>query len=536
MDIFQTLPTTLNLNPKDDFQIVRAELFKGEKMYLGIDVLNITENIATGVVFQVKFKDGSDQFLFEGLEWSLKASGMKALPHTLYYIKPFLLDDRFSEARSVEIRIESVTLKNQKVIKYPKEENSRFVLPIITDKKLEKINNTLGPEIITYAENTISGWRCVCGFTNLKEDDDCRNCKRNKNFVLNNLTEPLINLKMMSILTEEGYDPDKVKINLTQTKLSKVAPDPNEKETTRINVEPTYLELKKDKKISGSKFFKNFLKVLLVIVILLIVSYAGGKFYRLKTNEGYLKSASSYMEMGQYDEALLEYKKVSKNYEPEIVEAGISKVNELIKSRNLFEEGNDLILNGEYLKAAAKFQEVNKEDTENFKEAQDKILDLEKIYLDDAKRLEDEGNIDEAKRLLRSFLSVVKDSAKATASLEKLEDKEEITTYDLKDESDVTDTESTLEDKNSTRADLSNTAKAIINTYQKVKWEKANLRKSPSQDSDVVTILTSGTDLYVKDTQVEGDTRVWCYVEAKDESGKTFEGWISNKVMEVKKN
>ena len=88
------------------------------------------------------------------------------------------------------------------------------------------------------------------------------------------------------------------------------------------------------------------------------------------------------------------------------------------------------------------------------------------------------------------------------------------------------------EEVDKSRADLSNEAKSLLNTYQKVKIGKANLRKGPSLDSEIVQVLNSNTDLYIKDTKLESDIRVWCFVEAKDENGKTYEGWISNKAME----
>lgn len=544
MDNFQTLPTTINLDPEEDFQIVRAELLFGEKMYLAIDVLNIYKKAVEDVVFQVKFKDAADNYLFGGLEWLFQAQGMSALPNIVYYIKPFLLDERFYDARSIEIRIQSITFDDAKTMKFSADDKKSFVLPIITDEKLKKIRDILGKEINTYGENTVNGWRCVCGFTNSKDDEECRNCNRNKNFVLNNLTEPLINLKMMSVLSEdedsEGTQEEDISATYTQTKLTKVAPSPDEKELERINLEPEDVDYKRPRKVA--KFFKTTFKVLLFAVLLVAVAFVGGKYYGYYKNTKTLEMADRLVIEGDYEEALKEYKKINKNYKREEIEEKVSKAKELIKSKTIFEEGNESILHGKYLEAARKFKQVSEKDEEHFKEAQDKILDLERIFLEKAEALEDEGKDKEAIKVLEDFLAVVPDSANATTSLMKLEansfDNIEAISLIADDETDgdkkkdEADDKESQEEKDKSRADLSNEAKSLLNTYQKVKISKANLRKGPSLDSEIVQVLKSGTDLYIKDTKLEGNIRVWCSVEAKDESGNTYEGWISNKVME----
>lgn len=543
MDNFQTLPTTINLNPEEDFQIVRAELLFGEKMYLAIDVLNIYKKAVEDVVFQVKFKDAADNYLFGGLEWLFQAQGMSALPNIVYYIKPFLLDERFYDARSVEIRIQSITFDDARTMKFSSDDKKSFVLPIITDEKLKKIRDILGKEINTYGENTVNGWRCVCGFTNSKDDEECRNCNRNKNFVLNNLTEPLINLKMMSVLAEnedfEGTQEEDISATYTQTKLTKVAPSPDEKELERVNLEPEDVDYKGPRK--PLKVLKTTFKVLLLAVLLVAVAFAGGKYYGYYKNTKTLESADRLVIEGDYEEALKEYKKINKNYKREEIEEKVSKAKELIKSKTIFEEGNESILRGKYLEAARKFKQVSEKDEEHFKEAQDKILDLERIFLDKAEALEDEGKEKEAIKVLEDFLAVVPDSANATTSLMKLQansfDNIEAVSLNIDDidgdkNKDEADDKESEEEKDKSRADLSNEAKSLLNTYQKVKISKANLRKGPSLDSEIVQVLKSGTDLYIKETKLEGNIRVWCSVEAKDESGNTYEGWISNKAME----
>ena len=80
---------------------------------------------------------------------------------------------------------------------------------------------------------------------------------------------------------------------------------------------------------------------------------------------------------------------------------------------------------------------------------------------------------------------------------------------------------------------MSNIANNLLHTFQKVQTDKANLRTSPSIESEIVTTLPIDSDLYVKNTKIEGIERIWCEVEALDSAtGEKYQGWISNKVMD----
>lgn len=521
MEIFQTLPTVVRQNPEENFQIVRADIVLGDKLSLAVDILNMSEEIGTGINFAVKFKDRFDNPLFNGLEWSFSASGFEALPHKIYYIKTFTLDSRFTEARAVEIRIEKVQLKNSKIYKYDKDYEYEFIFPVITSQKMEKIKSTLGPEINTYGENTIYGWRCVCGALNGKDEEECKNCKRNKNFVLNNLTEPLINLKMLNLLTlNENEDKEKLKSSLTQTTLSKVVPSPEEIEEKRIN-EPNQ-NYRREKSLT--LFFSKLIKFLWIIILILSLSFAGLKLAFRFNDKKLLTSGINSIEEGSYDKALKEFMSIrNKNLSKE----KIDQARALIKSDRANKEGDNFIISGDYLNAAKSFRKVIEEDGKNYKSAQDKILGLEKIFLDRAKREVEENNPEKAKNTLSSFLQVIPESAKATALLEELKGQKTENSGKIDEK-----TESEEEDK--TRADLVSQGQALLNSYQKVLWDNANLRKGPSINSEIITSLSKGTDLYIKDTKIEGNKRIWCLVETKNEkTGESFEGWISNKVMEA---
>lgn len=89
---------------------------------------------------------------------------------------------------------------------------------------------------------------------------------------------------------------------------------------------------------------------------------------------------------------------------------------------------------------------------------------------------------------------------------------------------------------NKSRAEITKKAESLLHSYQKVKISNAKLRENPSIDSNIIVILPIDTDLYVKETKIEGEERIWCNVEAKDTKNNTvYHGWISNKAMESDK-
>ena len=326
---------------------------------------------------------------------------------------------------------------------------------------------------------------------------------------------------MLNLLTlDENEDKEKLKSSLTQTTLSKVVPSPEEIEEKRIN-EPNQ-NYRREKSLT--LVFSKLIKFLWIIILILSISFAGLKLAFRFNDKELLTSGINSIEEGSYDKALKEFMSIrNKNLSKE----KIDQARALIKSDRANKEGDNFIISGDYLNAAKSFRKVIEEDGKNYKSAQDKILGLEKIFLDRAKREVEENNPEKAKNTLSSFLQVIPESAKATALLEELKGQKTENSGKIDEK-----TESEEEDK--TRADLVSQGQALLNSYQKVLWDNANLRKGPSINSEIITSLSKGTDLYIKDTKIEGNKRIWCLVETKNEkTGESFEGWISNKVMEA---
>lgn len=523
---FQTLPTIVKLNPLDNLQIIRADITRDLK--LAIDLLNISDKIIKDVKFSVVYKDAYDNYLFNGSEFIYYSKDLNIQPHTVYYVEPFDIDERFKDARSIVIYIQSLTFDDGRLKEYSNKDAKEFTLPVITFKKLEKIKSILGPEIFTYGENLIDGWRCVCGATNEKDAQECRNCGRNKNFVLNNLTEPLINIKLLNNISNSGeinnVNQEILASNLTQTQLTKIAPEAEELEDKRINSQEI---IPVNHRKTGKTIMKSIISILTIIIIAVICFFAF-KFIRQININHRIESAKSYIVAGNYGKALEIYESINNKNTDLLSE--IEKTRKLLNSKESYEEGNKLMSEGEYLKAVKAFKAVIPEDAINFSTSQDKISELEDIILNKANEEFIVGNKQGALDMINEFLKIVPESANATTLKDTiLKNKSDNKTLEQKINESL---EEGLETDKS-RAEITKKAENLLNTYQKVRTDKANLRKSPSTDSEIITVLPPDSDLYIKDTKIEGEKRIWCKVEAKDANTKVvYSGWVSNKVME----
>ncbi|EFI41712.1 hypothetical protein HMPREF0629_00336 [Peptoniphilus sp. oral taxon 386 str. F0131] len=522
---FQTLPTIVRLNLNQTLQIIRAELTSD--LNIAVDVLNLSDIEVLKISFTVIYKNLDDNYLFNSTEFYYQIDSVDIQPQKIYFVKPFKIDDRFKDARAIEIRIKSYTTADGKEIVLDETKEQPYTLALITDEKQKKIKKLLGPEIINYGENLINGWRCVCGAFNSKETQECRHCNRNKNFILNNLTEPLINMKIMSLISNSSESDDSEVIemttNLTQTHLSKIAPTTDILEQIRVN------EDSNKKPANSFMIFLKSISYILLIVLVLMMGMFAFSFTRKFKADHVLDNAKALLASGKYQQALDELNTLKESDKVE-VELLIEKAKKLIESQLAFDAGNNFILDGSYLVAVTKFKEVIPEDTLNFSKSQDKINELENIILEKAVKALDNGNFEQAIDIVNEYLKIVPESANA----QKIKDT--IKKSQTKDEPTVSESleESPEFDKN--RAEMAKKAEGLLNTYQKVTEENANLRNNPSLDADVITVLPLDSDLYIKDTKIEGLERIWCNVEAKNAiTGETFNGWISNKLMEIKK-
>ncbi|MCI5643529.1 MAG: SH3 domain-containing protein [Peptoniphilus sp.] len=520
MSFFRTLPTKLSFNTDEKIQIANAELTSGD-FAIAIDILNATDSYITNIEFAVKFKSIEKSYLFNGREFYF-AQSVNVKPYTRYFLDPFLLDERFYDARAIDIYISKYTCDG-KTITCPGKKYE-MNLPVIPEKKRAQIKDTLGDGIKTYGENQIDFWRCACGFINEKEHTECDFCGRNKSFVLNNLTEPLINSKILNVIENTRSTSDinlkTLETHLTQTNLSKIAPNIESLKNDRTND----VSLKKPRRFSGKIIFFS----LILIFILAIISIFIINFATISRNKNKIEDARSLALSGEYKEALEIYKEATKEKTTPGISNEIEKLKKLVQSDEFYKKGIAFYKDGNYIDSAHNFKKVIQEDEKNYNSAQDKLLSIDNIILTNVKNLYTDNKVSNALSLLNSYLEVVPESAKATTLKKEIESKNAI---------DLNKSEAQKEnfEKENDYTDAAQTAKKsseLLHTYRNVVTEKANLRREPSVDSEIIKILDKGTELYILETKIEQGERIWCHVEVKSTvSGENINGWISDKTL-----
>lgn len=515
MEDFKTLPTVVSTNPNQHLQIIRAELTND--LSIAFDILNIGDFVVSDITFSVKYKDIDGNFLFNSSEFFYTSKALEILPEKIYYIEPFKIDPRFADARGIEVRIREVTHIGGKNHIYDASEEISYSLAVIPQNKQIKINNLLGNDIIAYGENLRVAWKCVCGAVNPSDVQECRHCHRNKYFVLNNLTESLVNMKILNMLSQTINFSEAGKKalteNLTKTHLTKIAPSTDVLATTRINED-------EDKSKSKNKVLTNTLLVTVPLIIFILISHLVMNFNQ--SNNFY--KAKDYISRGKYQEAiqLLEKIQPSDKFETQPL---IEKAEKLMESDNLFSRAKTYLDEKNYTAALINYKKVLPEDL-HYQEAQDKISEIEELVINRAKNRIENGDPYEAVNILLSLQEILPESAEAASLLSSIK-----SSSDYVNQNPYGIEESPEYKKN--RAEMSNIANNLLHTYQKVQTDKANLRTSPSIESEIVTTLPIDSDLYVKNTKIEGIERIWCEVEALDSStGERYQGWISNKVMD----
>lgn len=131
MSFFRTLPTKLSFNTSEKIQIANAELTSGD-FALAIDVLNAQDSFVTNIEFTVKFKSIERSYLFNGREFYFQQA-VDIAPYTRYFLDPFILDERFYDARAIDIYISKYTADGKNITCGDKK--YEIGLPVIPEKK-----------------------------------------------------------------------------------------------------------------------------------------------------------------------------------------------------------------------------------------------------------------------------------------------------------------------------------------------------------------------------------------------------------------
>lgn len=530
-EILTTSPSRVLLSPNDRVQIVGANLSQLDHDFcLMVDVLNVSNIPAQGFLFSVTFYDEFSKALFDGASFNFSAKEVLVQPHEVHYFKPFILDERFHTARQLEIRIQSVTFADKTESQYQLSDQSYYELPMIPLNRLKEMRELIAPDCITYGENLKTSWRCVCGATNLRADFECDNCHRNKYYVLNTLTEPLIDQKIKSIL------------NPTPVEESEAAPlETTSAQSQSINSSQIIRLLRGESLKPFKKRSPGDWAILgLVVTLAIVLTFLG--YHQFKTTNLYknhqLKLADRAIENDDFTQAKTIYLDLS-NEPPEDLVSRQEKLDGLIQSKAHFDIGmSSLNLEDPFI-ALNNFNKVLPEDRDRYSKAHEKIAYLEGLIVRQAKSYIDNNQIDDALDILHRLLNALPNSAEGLNLIDQIFKRDTITPRQkrwlneikIKEKEDELRSQPlTSEDKK--RAELTDKAAELLHSFQIVTEDVANVRKSPSLDAPILTTIPKNSDIYIYETVIEKTSRIWCQVEIQTPEGIKAQGWISSRVLE----
>ena len=120
-------------------------------------MLNAQDSFVINIEFAVKFKSIERSYLFNGREFYFQQA-VNIAPFTRYFLDPFILDERFHEARAIDIYISKYTADGKNITCGDKK--FEINLPVIPEKKRAQIKETLGAVSYTHLTLPTTSRRC----------------------------------------------------------------------------------------------------------------------------------------------------------------------------------------------------------------------------------------------------------------------------------------------------------------------------------------------------------------------------------------
>lgn len=295
---------------------------------------------------------------------------------------------------------------------------------------------------------------------------------------------------------------------------------PPQKTVVRQKPEPP--RRKEKKAVSGG------ILLISVLIFLLVIggSFFGYRYFHFLKME---QQADLYKSMGEYEKAIEIYNQlIDKTHKVVYVEQK-KQAEELIASRDAFEEGMEAAEQEDITLALKLLSKVPEQDEERYEEASKKMQVLGKQYLADVNQEMQNGNFDYALGMIEEYQKILPDSKTAKDLKVKIIQKK--TEYENQQlaQAEARKAES---DKKVRLTETKIDAQNIIGTYQTVVTAEANIRSAPRIGDNIIAKLYQGAELYILDTKVESASRIWCKVRFYDSwYGDYYEGWVSYNTM-----
>lgn len=298
-------------------------------------------------------------------------------------------------------------------------------------------------------------------------------------------------------------------------------------------------QVKKKKGINKKIFIPVVSAASLVLIVLLIFGVSA--FKRNKT----ISQADSLISIEKYEDGIAIYDQLLSNkYIPALV-AKRDAAMELMESDENFEKGMEAFDDDDKKNAVKYLSKVPKTDKKKYKEAQEKLNDLEDVTAMEVEELIDGGNLDEASKMLNQYLKLFPDNtdlqnAKDTIASKHTESENEAKAEEENQKDQEIAAANAAANAAKAQADKANSeaasrrkindADVIANNLRgsnrTITSKQANLRDAPAINSNVYATVPQGTQVYISHTQVESSSRIWCKVSTSYGSG-----WISYNTM-----
>lgn len=259
---------------------------------------------------------------------------------------------------------------------------------------------------------------------------------------------------------------------------------------------------------------KMFAIIAGIVVACIVIILSGIFIYKKVQVSNLIKRADSLVKLEDYDPAMDIYEELYlKTGKTEYLSTK-NAIQIKKEMKNIMNDAKENESNENYVKAISLYKKIPKEDTTNYPIASTKVLELKTEAINRIKQLKNAGNTSVAIDDLNSYLTYFPDDKTGLDLLKSMTGESKPTTQVIVKESSGNNSGGI----SAAKAVASN----IRNTYQTITSGEANVRSGASKSSPVIGSISKGSSVYIYDTYVESESRIWCL---------TDEGWISYNTM-----
>lgn len=187
----------------DSFVQVMDVTIGGTKsdMALEVQVINLHTQELVGVEFEAYFYDSANNLLNKEAQ-TIKGEEITIATGKIGRATRYLMKE-FPVARKAQIKLVKGFFADGNVLDLIYERMEKVVFNPLEKQEKELLKKALGEDAYVLAKGENSCWRCVCGFFNGNLSENCSNCGRAKELVLQKYGDFTSILSIMEESTEE---------------------------------------------------------------------------------------------------------------------------------------------------------------------------------------------------------------------------------------------------------------------------------------------------------------------------------------------